>query len=149
MPKTDSVRSRNVELQVQSRVNEELQRVRDTEAARLASYTEKLTPEDDAADSDSKPSLTEKVVDAVTPASYKQNDRSNASVSKEVAELKAKLERRKKLDGQDPAVDKAKESLVQCLRNNDRKPLDCWGEVEAFKLEVAKLEQKFVDRALR
>ena len=85
----------------------------------------------------------------MTPASFKKDSRSNASVSKEVAELKAKLERRKKLDASDPAVDKAKDSLVQCLRLKDRRPLDCWEEVESFKAEVAKLEQKFVDRALR
>ena len=69
-------------------------------------------------------------------------------MSKEVAELRKKLEARKKLDQTDAGVEKAKDGLVQCLRVNDRRPLDCWEQVEAFKTEVAKLEQKFVDRAL-
>jgi altered-inheritance-of-mitochondria protein 13 len=74
---------------------------------------------------------------------------SNGSVSKEIAGLKAKLERRKKLEGADPGVEKAKEELVQCLRLNDRRPLDCWKETEAFKREVGKLERAFVERTVR
>jgi altered-inheritance-of-mitochondria protein 13 len=71
-------------------------------------------------------------------------------VSKEVAELRSKLERRKSVEHKtDASLDKAKEGLVQCLRLNDRRPLDCWEQVEQFKAEVAKLEQNFVDRALR
>ena len=63
--------------------------------------------------------------------------------------MRSKLERRKKLDQTDASVEKAKDGLVKCLRLNDRRPLDCWEQVEAFKAEVAKLEQKFVDRTLR
>lgn len=72
-------------------------------------------------------------------------------MNKDVAELRAKLEKRQKAaeTGSDAGVEKAKEGLVQCLRVNDRRPLDCWTEVEAFKREVARLEQRFVDRALR
>lgn len=70
-------------------------------------------------------------------------------MSKEIQELKSKLEKRKHLEKMDPAVQSAKEGLVQCLRQNDRRPLDCWQEVENFKTEVAKLEKKFVDRAVR
>lgn len=129
----------------------ELEKIRDTEAERLAKLTESLTPSaaDDDNDSHAEPSLREKITDAVTPAAFKTHERSNTSVSKEVAELKAKLERRKKLDASDPAMEKAKSELVQCLRLKDRRPLDCWQEVESFKAEVAKLEQKFVDKALR
>ncbi|KAG9941096.1 DUF1690-domain-containing protein, partial [Aureobasidium melanogenum] len=150
-PETDSTRSRNLELQIQQRVTAELERIREQEAQRLAQYTESLTPSspDSSDDSSSDPSLTEKISSALTPSSSQSKSRSNDSVSKEVAELRNKLERRKKLEQTDPAVEKAKEGLVQCLRVNDRRPLDCWEQVEAFKAEVAKLEQKFVDRALR
>lgn len=79
----------------------------------------------------------------------KKSDRSHDTVSKEVAELKAKLDKRKKQEQSEPALDKAKENVVKCLRMNDRRPLDCWQEVETFKAEVAKLEKKFVDRTLR
>lgn len=64
-------------------------------------------------------------------------------------DLKAKLEQRKKVDRSSPEVEKAKEGLVQCLRANDRRPLDCWQEVEIFKKEVGKLEQAFVQRVGR
>ena len=131
-------------------MNAELERIREEEAQRLAQYTERLTPTsvDEESSDNSSPSLTEKISSALTPSSQ-QKDRSNDSVTKEVAELRSKLERRKKLEQTDPAVEKAKDGLVQCLRLNDRRPLDCWQEVESFKAEVAKLEQKFVDRALR
>ncbi|KAI5203587.1 hypothetical protein E4T39_04101 [Aureobasidium subglaciale] len=147
--KTDSTRQRNLELQIQQRVTAELERIREEEAKRLAQYTERLTPSsDESSDSDSSPSIKDKISSALTPSSS-QKDRSNESVSKEVAELRSKLERRKNLDKTDASVEKAKESLVQCLRLNDRRPLDCWEQVETFKAEVAKLEAKFVDRALR
>ncbi|KAK6006433.1 hypothetical protein QM012_006843 [Aureobasidium pullulans] len=150
-PETDSTRQRNLELQIQQRVTAELERIREEEAQRLAQYTERLTPttEDQSSSDDNSSSLKEKISSALTPSSSQHKDRSNDSVSKEVAELRSKLERRKKLEQTDPAVEKAKEGLVQCLRVNDRRPLDCWEQVEAFKAEVAKLEQKFVDRALR
>ncbi|KAI4720251.1 hypothetical protein E4T48_03409 [Aureobasidium sp. EXF-10727] len=149
MQKSDSTRQRNLELQIQQRVTAELERIRAEEAQRLAQYTERLTPATDDSNDDTSPSLKEKISSALTSSSS-HKDRSNDSVSKEVAELRSKLERRKKLEqSPDAAVEKAKEGLVQCLRLNDRRPLDCWEQVEAFKAEVAKLEQKFVDRALR
>ncbi|KAI5204035.1 hypothetical protein E4T42_04556 [Aureobasidium subglaciale] len=154
-PETDSTRQRNLDLQIQQRVTAELERIREEEAKRLAQYTSTLTPtSDDSSDSSSpsssdSPSIKDKISSALTPSSSQNKDRSNDSVSKEVAELRSKLERRKNLDKTDVAVEKAKEGLVQCLRLNDRRPLDCWEQVETFKAEVAKLEAKFVDRALR
>ncbi|KAI4733649.1 hypothetical protein E4T50_15802 [Aureobasidium sp. EXF-12298] len=151
-PESDSTRSRNQELLIQQRVTEELERIRKEEAARLAQYTERLTPSSDdepSSPDSSSPSLKEKLSSALTPSSSQSKSRSNDSVSKEVAELRKKLESRKKLDQTDASLEKAKDGLVQCLRLNDRRPLDCWEQVEAFKAEVAKLEQKFVDRALR
>jgi altered-inheritance-of-mitochondria protein 13 len=70
-------------------------------------------------------------------------------VSKEIAELKRKLENRKKIEQADQGVEKAKNELVQCLRTNDRKPLDCWKEREAFKREVGRLERQFVEKTVR
>jgi altered-inheritance-of-mitochondria protein 13 len=70
-------------------------------------------------------------------------------VSKEIAELKKKLEARKKLEQVDPAVEKAKEDVVACLRTNDRRPLDCWKEVETFRREVGRLEREFVEKTVR
>lgn len=67
-------------------------------------------------------------------------------MNSEIEELRAKLEGRKKLVEIDAGIEKARSEVVSCLRLNDRRPLDCWKEVEAFKKEVARLEEGFVDR---
>jgi len=76
----------------------------------------------------------------------KKNDTSSDSVRKEIESLRKKLESRKKVEAMDPAVEKAREGLVRCLRANDRRPLDCWKEVEEFRGEVGRLERDFVKR---
>lgn len=67
-------------------------------------------------------------------------------MNSEVQALRRKLDGRRKLAPLDGEVEKAKGDVVSCLRVNDRRPLDCWKEVEAFKKEVARMEEKFVDR---
>ena len=49
----------------------------------------------------------------------------------------------------DKGVEKAKEDVVKCLRINDRRPLDCWQEVEVFKKEVGRLEKDFLGRVIQ
>ncbi len=70
------------------------------------------------------------------------------SIQKEIDELRNRLNGRKKLEPLDKGVQKAKDDVVSCLRTNDRRPLDCWKEVEAFKREVGRLEKSFVDRVI-
>ena len=43
---------------------------------------------------------------------------------------------------------KAKDEVVKCLRLNDRKPLDCWQEVQTFKKEVARLEAEHLHKTV-
>lgn len=62
--------------------------------------------------------------------------------------MRRKLESRKKLEPLDKNVERAKGDVVKCLRTNDRRPLDCWREVEAFKREVGRLEKNFVDKVI-
>lgn len=64
----------------------------------------------------------------------------------EIEQLRAKLEGRRKLVEVDENVERARNEVVTCLRLHDRRPLDCWKEVEGFKREVARLEEAFVDR---
>ncbi|KAJ6095267.1 Protein of unknown function DUF1690 [Penicillium sp. IBT 16267x] len=71
---------------------------------------------------------------------------SRDSVSSEIDKLRSRLDGRRKLVDLDEGVEKAKADVVGCLRLNDRRPLNCWKEVEAFKKEVAKMEAAFVDR---
>ena len=81
-----------------------------------------------------------------TPA---DSGKSSDSVEKEVMDLKEKLARRKGVKTVPEGVEKAKEEVVRCLRLKDRRPLDCWKEVEAFRAEVGKLEAEFVQRVGR
>lgn len=67
-------------------------------------------------------------------------------MAKDLEELRKKLNARKKLVEKDAKVEKAKEEVVACLKVHDRRPLDCWKEVETFKAEVARLERSFVDK---
>jgi altered-inheritance-of-mitochondria protein 13 len=74
---------------------------------------------------------------------------SRTSVTKEIEQLRAKLEQRKKLEQVDADLNKAKDAVVTCLRTHDRRPLDCWQEIETFKKEVGRLEKQFVERTIR
>jgi altered-inheritance-of-mitochondria protein 13 len=69
-------------------------------------------------------------------------------VNAEIEQLRAKLEGRRKLVEVDENVERARNEVVTCLRLHDRRPLDCWKEVEGFKREVARLEEAFVDRVV-
>lgn len=68
------------------------------------------------------------------------------AVAKDIDDLKKKLDSRKKKVEMDREVERAKEQVIICLRKNDRRPLDCWEEVQRFKSEVGRLEKKFVDQ---
>lgn len=74
--------------------------------------------------------------------------KSSAAVSKEIASLRARLEaRQREVSRPLPApVEAARSEVVRCLREHDRRPLDCWREVAAFKEEVRKLEATWVER---
>lgn len=71
---------------------------------------------------------------------------SRDSVANEIEELRGRLDGRRKLVELDEGVAKAQSDVIGCLRLHDRRPLDCWQEVDAFKREVAKMEARFVDR---
>lgn len=90
-------------------------------------------------------------VDAAAAASQGQpinRSLTRDAVNEDVEQLRAKLEGRRKLVELDDGLVKAKDDVVSCLRLNDRRPLDCWKEVEGFKKEVARMEQAFVDRVV-
>lgn len=62
------------------------------------------------------------------------------------------MEKRKKvreIGELDAAVESAREEVVKCLRGNDRRPLDCWKEVEAFREGVRRLEVGWVESVVR
>lgn len=63
--------------------------------------------------------------------------------------LQKKLEERKRIRSQLPeSLENARSGVVRCLRENDRRPLDCWREVEAFKEEVRRVEKGWVEKVV-
>lgn len=164
---TDRVRANDVELRIQSRVQSELTRIRDAHAQQLEELTARLTthpPSEPSAPSQQQldapnestglfahlrsPFYQASPTNPESPTSRAQkaadSDLSHDSVEKEIMDLRRKLEARKKVEQMSPEVAGARERLVQCLRINDRRPLDCWQEVEQFKTEVGKLERDFL-----
>ncbi|POS69316.1 hypothetical protein DHEL01_v212290 [Diaporthe helianthi] len=127
-PETDASRAQLAELQVQARVASELRKLQQEEDKRLGELTDKLAsaPGDDS----KQPSVT------------------RHEVSKEVQALRAKLEQRKGVREVPEAVEAARGDVVRCLRENDRRPLDCWREVERFKEEVRRLEKGWVEKVI-
>ncbi|KAF2135309.1 uncharacterized protein K452DRAFT_323129 [Aplosporella prunicola CBS 121167] len=152
-PQSDATRSKAVELEVQTRVAAELAKLRANESQRLRELQDQIVAETDAQVSSSA-SLTEKLSAALSSSEtlaekQRHADMSRGLVEREIAALKTKLEGRKKIDHLDPGVEKAKDEIVACLRINDRRPLDCWREVEAFRREVGRLEKEFVEKTVR
>ncbi|OLN96547.1 MICOS complex subunit mic19 [Colletotrichum chlorophyti] len=124
---TDASRAQLSELQIQARVAEELKRLQAQESEALKLAHEKIAAEE-------KP----------TP----EGQRSHESVAKEIEALRAKLAERKKIRDLPEGVETARSNVVRCLRENDRRPLDCWKEVEAFKEEVKRLEKGWVEKVV-
>lgn len=127
-PETDASRQQLVELQIQARVAEELKRLREQEAAALKEAQQKASIPADEETAATGPS--------------------RQIVSKEVESLRARLEERKKVRQLPESLEQARSEVVRCLRENDRRPLDCWQEVEAFKEEVRRLEKGWVDKVI-
>ncbi|KAL2180790.1 uncharacterized protein P884DRAFT_326829 [Thermothelomyces heterothallicus CBS 202.75] len=134
---TDVSRLQSLELHIQERVAAELRRLREQEAESLRAAQQKLSAEPAAADQ--------------AQGSEQQRQLGGPSrheVAKAIQDLRAKLEERKKVRQLPETVESAKNDVVRCLRENDRRPLDCWREVEAFKEEVRKLEKGWVDKVV-
>ncbi|KAK2025204.1 DUF1690-domain-containing protein [Colletotrichum zoysiae] len=126
-PETDLSRSQLTELQIQARVAEELKRLQAKESEALKLAHEKIAAED-------KPAP--------------EGQRSHDAVAKEIEALRAKLSERKKVRDLPESVEAARGNVVRCLLEHDRRPLDCWKEVEAFKDEVKRLEKGWVEKVV-
>ncbi|KAK2592155.1 hypothetical protein QQS21_010163 [Conoideocrella luteorostrata] len=125
-PETDASRARLIEQHVQARVAEELKKLQKKESEALNAAHDKIATSEGS--------------------SSKEKGETSFSLGKEVDELRRKLEERKKVRDLPENVEKARSQVIQCLRQNDRRPLDCWQEVENFKAEVKKMEKSWVDK---
>ncbi|QSZ34868.1 hypothetical protein DSL72_007727 [Monilinia vaccinii-corymbosi] len=135
-PKTDSTRAKTLELHIQARVASELQKLQERASKDFEELTAKLAAEDAA------PSAEKSAGDSLRRLG-------RDAVQKDVEGLRKKLEQRKKVQELDEGVEKAKSEVVRCLRDHDRRPLDCYREVEAFRREVRRLEGKWVEGIVR
>ncbi|KAK6526661.1 hypothetical protein TWF281_009865 [Arthrobotrys megalospora] len=124
-PESDTTRERSASLDVQNRVAEELKRLQDKE-----DQISKITDEHIAKESVGDPQI----------------DRD--SVARSIATLSQKLRNQSGSLDQSEVVKRAETAVVRCLRLNDRRPLDCWKEVEEFKREVTRLENAFVNKVV-
>ena len=131
---TDATRASDLELHIQNRVKQELKRLESEQNKALKELHEKLQ------EPESNKSSTPK----------DKPDLGRQTVQKEIDELRKRLSQRRLKEeiASDNAVEKAKDEMVTCLRMNDRRPLDCWKEVDAFKSEVARLERQFIGKVL-
>lgn len=155
---TDSTRARNLELIIQQRVTSELEKHLKSSSERLSSLSESISKEPAPQSGDSPSSRDEKPLskriseklrgdeESEEAASRKKAGIDRNAVAKEIDALKKKLDARPKKVELDREVERAKEQVIICLRKNDRRPLDCWQEVEKFKHEVGRLEKKFIDQ---
>ncbi|KAK0756534.1 hypothetical protein N5P37_010687 [Trichoderma harzianum] len=125
-PQTDASRAKLVEQHIQARVAEELKRLQKQESDALKFAHEKI--------SEAASSITEDK----GPNRY--------TVSKEIDELRNKLEQRRIVRELPESVETARNNVIRCLRENDRRPLVCYDEVEAFKAEVKKLEKDWINK---
>ncbi|OAA60690.1 DUF1690 domain-containing protein [Cordyceps fumosorosea ARSEF 2679] len=127
-PETDASRAKLLEQQVHARVAEELKKLQKREAEALAAAHDKIA--------------------SAAPSSDDATTTNRFTVGKEVDALRKKLEERKQVRALPEEVERARGRVVECLRVNDRRPLDCWQEVEDFKAEVQKLERSWVDKVV-
>ncbi|EGE84178.1 DUF1690 domain-containing protein [Blastomyces dermatitidis ATCC 18188] len=173
---TDSSRAQTIELHIQNRIAAELERIRARETQTLADLEKRIADQSTPASqkqsavetsSSQEPSLS---LDAprvpfagpgpaaeLSPQSSAQSTAttangtpihglSSAQVQQEISALSAKLAERRKVRDLDEGMEKARDAVVRCLRGNEKRPLDCWREVEGFKREVGRLERLWVEK---
>lgn len=135
-------------------MHEELVRLSESASATLAEVSERISSTSDS-NNESEHAPKTGFGNAADQAAKKEGDDlrdlGRASVVREIEALKEKLKGRRLAEGvvgDMSEVRTVKDSLVKCLRDNDRRPLDCWEEVEQFKREVARLEKGFLGKVM-
>lgn len=123
---SDSTRATSLEIRIQERVAEELRRMAEQENDMMRQVEERLSTQSS---------------DAATKAIARREE-----MQRLLQQVRAKAESQPKQVEMEPSTEKAREALVSCLRTYQNRPLDCWQQVEDFKSEVRKLEEKFIAR---
>ncbi|KIW89736.1 uncharacterized protein Z519_09893 [Cladophialophora bantiana CBS 173.52] len=152
---TNSTRAKTLELHIAQRVAAELEKIRNHESSVLEEARKKIAESGEATSdsTSSDSSLLQISPKDLLPGSdsdeeKRRNAPSSQKVQQEIEKLKQTLGQRKTLREVPKEVENARQDVISCLRINDRKPLDCWKEVEIFKREVRKMEENYVSSVL-
>ena len=151
---SNSTRAKTLDLHIQQRVSEELAKLLNNEDNKLADARKRIEQSSDGEKDEKDGDSTSVSLKRLVPesSSSKEEQEKKAQTSKKVADelekLKTQLAQRKTLKELPKEVEQAREGVISCLRVNDRRPLDCWKEVEIFKREVGRLEEEFVRKVL-
>lgn len=155
---TNSTRAKSLDLHIQQRVAAELERLTKEESSTLEKLRSKISLKSDS-DSEApkprQPGLLElpsisinDLLHSESPEEKARKGQSSKKVLDEIEKLKKALGERKVLKELPKEVEQAREGVINCLRVHDRQPLDCYQEVELFKREVRKMEERFVGNVL-
>lgn len=109
--------------------------------ARVSAELKKLHAQEDAR----LKAMAGEIAAATAPG---QTPTSRHAVADEVASLRARLEARTDVREVPETLERARGDVVRCLVENDRRPLDCWREVEKFKQEVRRMEKGWVEKVI-
>lgn len=157
---TDSTRNKSFDLHIAQRVKEELEKIQAREQSALESLYAKISSESSSSDTKSSKSSKPRLLDIAVSSIQSTNPFSDSSEEEQkkslssskvlsaIEKLQKDLDARKHVKELPDDLEKTRSELVFCLRKNDRRPLDCWKEVESFKNAVGVLESKFVDGVL-
>ncbi|KIX95072.1 uncharacterized protein Z520_09382 [Fonsecaea multimorphosa CBS 102226] len=149
---TNSTRAKTLELHIAQRVAAELEKIRNQEASALEEARKKIAASGEAGSEDSSllqlSPISPKDLLPGSDTDESKKAPSSQRVQQEIEKLKQTLGQRKTLREVPKEVENARQDVISCLRINDRKPLDCWKEVEIFKREVRKMEENYVSSVL-
>jgi MICOS complex subunit MIC19 len=158
-PETDSTRARTLDLHIQQRVAEELEKIQRKQNELLESARQGITREGSSETGGESGSgsgsiavsakdLLPSAITGEDSEEAKRKAQTSQKVQAEIEKLRSTLAQRKVLRDLPKEVESARNDVISCLRINDRRPLDCWKEVEVFKRSVKTMEDEFVSKVL-
>ncbi len=172
LSQTNSTRAKTLELHIAQRVAAELEKIHNHEATALEEIRKKIAAGEESSSGLSSISPKDLLPSLSSDSDEKaQKSQTSQKVQEEIEKLKQTLGQRKVLkelpkdldtayvkpprslllrihEGMGTDAPNRRQSVISCLRINDRKPLDCYKEIEAFKREVRKLEEGYVSSIL-
>ncbi|EKM55821.1 uncharacterized protein PHACADRAFT_256713 [Phanerochaete carnosa HHB-10118-sp] len=142
-PAPSPERQSSIDAQIRSRIQAELQHLRQEEEHVREEIEHALEKEN----LDRERAMAGEESDAVESEGETGRVRSSAALMGDLEELRQKVERfqtRRALH-EFPEVQAKSEAVISCYKSHPTTTLDCWREVNEFKNSVAKVEQHYID----